>query len=562
MYLTISQHHAKMIAAQLRLLAKIFFQIQLVNPALKKIKDIFCPKQYNNLVKAIKLMAGFDGKKYTTPSVVHSACILIKKLGNFVKCLKIKENDDEGMKIVENFMFLLNTSQNSDMTKLATETRTRNQRIKSEILPTTAEINNLVSLLVKDIDECCQSLGETFNKSVWIHLSQLTLLYILVFNRKRPGDVERTEIVEYKTVTSVPEKDVKISAKEKIHASNFARFVARGKLNRSASILLSNKVRTAIDLLLKHRENANVNKDNKYLFADPSKKDSYYDAAIALRKYCETKGFPPGKFTANKLRKHLATSTATLPKETQTVISDFMEHGQEIHNNIYKHRDAFIDIIVMGQVLTDASGFTKKPLQFGPPCNNPLDVVTPEWIHDSDSSSNSDTFSTKKNRKRKVYSKARKNLSVILEENDDNSFLNKLVSNGDNNESLPSTSNSQSQPILNRNLIENNAKSPQWSSSSSYQLSDDERSSDCSERRHIPIQFSRAKNRTWTTPERTRTRDIFSDYLNKGEVPELKLIQERIVNVGSDTFSRSLIQIQGWLRAEIKRNARGKIFNY
>lgn len=148
-------------------------------------------------------------------------------------------------------MFLLNTSQNSDMTKLATEAGTRNQRIKSEILPTTAEINNLVSLLVKDIDECCQSLGETFNKSVWIHLSQLTLLYILVFNRKRPGDVERTEIVEYKTVTSVPEEDVKLSAKEKIHASNFARFVARGKLNRSASILLSNKVRTAIDLLLK-----------------------------------------------------------------------------------------------------------------------------------------------------------------------------------------------------------------------------------------------------------------------------------------------------------------------
>lgn len=81
MYLTISQHHAKMIAAQIRLLAKIFFQIQLVNPALKEIKDIFCPKQYNNLVKAIKLMAGFDGKKYTTPSVVHSACILIKNLG-------------------------------------------------------------------------------------------------------------------------------------------------------------------------------------------------------------------------------------------------------------------------------------------------------------------------------------------------------------------------------------------------------------------------------------------------------------------------------------------------
>lgn len=96
------------------------------------------------------------------------------------------------------------------------------------------------------------------------------------------------------------------------------------------------------------------------------------------------------------MRKHLATSTATLPKETQTVISDFMGHGQEIHNNIYKHRDAFIDIIVMGQVLTDASGFTKKPLQFGPPRNNPLGVVTPEWIHDSDSSSNSDTFSTKK----------------------------------------------------------------------------------------------------------------------------------------------------------------------
>lgn len=565
-YLTLSQHHSKMIAAQFRLLAKVFLTIQSLESSIIEIKQIFSPTKYNTVVEAIRKIGGFDGAKYRTPTIVHQACTLLKKIANFVKCLKIKEGDKKGMKEVENFLFLLKTSQNSDLTKMATEIRTRHQRTKKEVLPTTSEINNLVGLLEKDIDACYKLLSKSFDKELWIELSQLTLIYILVFNRKRPGDVQRTEIVEYKTVSTVAKEDtLNLSENEKFHASNFARYIARGKLNRSASILLSIKVKSAIDLLLFYREAANVNKENKFLFADPKHDNTFYLADIALKKYCASKQIPVKKFTATNLRKHLATSTASLPLNTQSVISDFMGHGQEIHNNIYKQRDAYIDIITMGQVLTDASGSSKtnvhesaEYLQSGDNSansvsNNQINVA--DCLYTNEESQNvlyKNSFQEKKTAK----SNCKMRLSTIFENNENALHENPSDGNGyvDNTFSMagPSTSSAATVSISTYRL---NHRTPSPCSSAAYSPTDSENSnSSC----NTEIYKSVPVRKTWSTPERQTVRDVFSDYFNNAQVPDQSEIQHRKVTTELQNLSRSIPHIQNWIHAEIHRSKRGK----
>lgn len=79
------------------------------------------------------------------------------------------------------------------------------------------------------------------------------------------------------------------------------------------------------------------------------------------------------KLNATKLRKHLATSTSNLPEKQQKEISDFMGHGIEIHNDIYKQRVIDNDILTLGKILIESSGLESQPTE-------PMEIMNKENI--------------------------------------------------------------------------------------------------------------------------------------------------------------------------------------
>ncbi|KAK9893091.1 hypothetical protein WA026_023715 [Henosepilachna vigintioctopunctata] len=76
------------------------------------------------------------------------------------------------------------------------------------------------------------------------------------------------------------------------------------------------------------------------------------------------------------LRKHLATSTSTLPYERQRIVSDFMGHSMEIHNNIYKQRQVQVDCINIGQILFASGDLHVKQSDSAPsaPCSGNMEL--------------------------------------------------------------------------------------------------------------------------------------------------------------------------------------------
>lgn len=319
------------------------------------------------------------------------------------------ENNEEWQKSIENFQYILSGNQNADLTKAATETRASEQRKKNDIIPTTEEINNLLTTINKEISKYCMLLEESFNADAWKNLNELVLIYLMAFNRKRPGDVERMEIAEYNKLCVLEgEYTEKLDVADKMLADNFGRCITRGKLNQAASLLISRFHMKVIKLLLQHRKNANI-LNNEYLFADPKPgRYPYLKAGPILNQFIKKHGMNSSSLTATKLRYHLASATARLQKDKLGVISKFMGHTQGVHDKCYQKALIQNDVLTMGGVLMASNGFTPEVFNA---CIEPVSEitrnVTPQWLEgdgdESDSSINEssnlykplDTFKTK-----------------------------------------------------------------------------------------------------------------------------------------------------------------------
>lgn len=103
-----------------------------------------------------------------------------------------------------------------------------------------------------------------------------TLTSVLIFNRRRAGEIERIELEDYKNCETIneghfPEFFKKLTPKGKNAAANYVRFTIRGKLGREVAVILYKELVACIDLLIKNRDKAKIPKNNTFIFGLPSK---------------------------------------------------------------------------------------------------------------------------------------------------------------------------------------------------------------------------------------------------------------------------------------------------
>lgn len=180
----------------------------------------------------------------------------------------------------------------------------------------------------------------------------------MTFNRKRPGDVEKSQITEYRNLEMLNEDEIRhLKDSDRDFGVRYGRYIARGKLNRPESILISKNEINGIELILRYRLNANVDENNPYLFATPKgSAEQFFRAGKALNDFCCEKGLENKNLTATKMRKHLATVTSAFVKDEQVGVSDFMGHVFNVHQNIYTQKPASQDILGMTKNLNFAGG--------------------------------------------------------------------------------------------------------------------------------------------------------------------------------------------------------------
>ncbi|KAJ8926251.1 hypothetical protein NQ314_021372 [Rhamnusium bicolor] len=89
-----------------------------------------------------------------------------------------------------------------------------------------------------------------------VRYPQVTLTSVLVFNRRRAGEIERMFIEDFQNYERIENKDLlkTLSRRCQEIARKYVRFVIRGKLNRTVSVLLPEDLLACIEMVLKFRK--------------------------------------------------------------------------------------------------------------------------------------------------------------------------------------------------------------------------------------------------------------------------------------------------------------------
>jgi hypothetical protein len=145
-------------------------------------------------------------------------------------------------------------------------------------------------------------------------LCEACLVYLVIFNRKRVGEVAHMEVVNYteakknKNDNIDPEIFNQLSDLQKEMSKRHVLAKIIGKKQRHVPILLPIFLSNAVDVLLKNRNNCGITTKNKYLFARPGSDKTFAGCGLMRKFSLQYNLEKPKLMRSTNLRKHLATS--------------------------------------------------------------------------------------------------------------------------------------------------------------------------------------------------------------------------------------------------------------
>ena len=186
-------------------------------------------------------------------------------------------------------------------------------------IPLAEDVQKLYSFLKERIKEKVEELNEDRSSAtLWYDLCRLSAAYVLLFNRRRPGELSRLTLETFqKKMKGIQNDDIQqsLSQSERLLASSLEMVEIRGKRGKKVPVLFNKISMEAINCLLKHRAKCSVKNDNKFVFAIPGC-DTPVRITDGMREFAKRCGAKePSLLTATYLRKHVATSCQLLGGE-------------------------------------------------------------------------------------------------------------------------------------------------------------------------------------------------------------------------------------------------------
>ncbi|XP_011313098.1 uncharacterized protein [Fopius arisanus] len=314
----------KQVRANLRLCSRFLIAIKQIDNRIKDFSDVLQPEFYDAVIGAVRVVTKYDEdtKLYGAPAVAFGYGILLKKLAELLRNENTKKKMPGKTEEVDNFIKLLEAGYG--INRGVAETQAQNNRRKEVVLPTTEDIKKLHAFIKMERDKYYEKMTEKFLDISWESLARMTLLSLRIFNRRRPGEIERLYIEDFRSHRSLDQGWLEIMTLLRAtwwlpipgldHASNqeaydglseegkkltskYSRFKIRG-----VPVLVDKEVLDCLNLLINHRENAAHETGNRYL-----------SACDLMREYSVKCGTgAPETVRGTILRKHIATKCIAL----------------------------------------------------------------------------------------------------------------------------------------------------------------------------------------------------------------------------------------------------------
>ncbi|KAK5648222.1 hypothetical protein RI129_003114 [Pyrocoelia pectoralis] len=318
-------------------------------------KDMLFPKHFDTVITAVREISGYDHvkKSYRAPSLamhlgtsLKMACDelthLILKESKGYKCGSLSEAQT-WFQNIKSFKKLVESRWNTELASLANKDMMEKRWNKPLLLPLVSGIKKFRDGVLKIAEECKEKLlydDKNENQRSYKLLVHCTLALLIVFNRRRIGDVQYLKIKDYQNDQKSNAKDFEnaLTNTEKILTTKYKRVVNSGKGSRAVVILVPKALQNFIDLLLEHREKY-ISGDNEYVFATPGSTIKWGKGDVAIRTLSKKIQLEnPEAISSNKLRKHIATvmQILNLTKDEAKQFANFMGHTQKTHDEFYE----------------------------------------------------------------------------------------------------------------------------------------------------------------------------------------------------------------------------------
>ncbi|XP_071831513.1 uncharacterized protein [Apostichopus japonicus] len=351
------------IRTKLREMARLLIEIRLIsNEPDNELADFIHPAKFDHVVTAARNVAGFDTQThlYKVPSLALKLGHSIKKCALLVKAQGLKKGDEEIVNQSTNFFELCQMKWTEEVSRHAHRTMTENKRNAPKRLPLTEDICTLSNFLKKIGHDEKRKLddGKSDPAASWKVLNEVTLTQIMLFNRRRQGEISKVSIDDYNMKASSEKADyisACLSKFERELCKTFTRIEIIGNKGNTVPVLLTKQMEDTVDLLISLRQKVGVNPDNKFLFpCAASNSDAHIRGADCIRKFATLCGAKnPTQLRSTSLRKHVATISQVLNLKDNELdmLAKFMGHDVRVHREFYRLPDATLQVAKISKLL-------------------------------------------------------------------------------------------------------------------------------------------------------------------------------------------------------------------
>lgn len=241
------------ICAKLRATAKLLNESKSLSKEITDLSSLFRFNNFNIIIEAILNIAKFDRrtKLFGSPTTALTTVTLVNTIGDLLEDETMLSGDIQTAKNVKWFCKAFKKRVKTRITKLVAVTIAKHRRAKKPNIPTTTDVSKLSKFLNSERDECFLQLTRKYTYQNWLKLSQLTIVTILVYNRRRAGEMQNTALDEFLNRDMVADLDDMFlgSSPQKTKQAIKSRLLIRGKLQRPVPVLLKHSWDDCIEVL-------------------------------------------------------------------------------------------------------------------------------------------------------------------------------------------------------------------------------------------------------------------------------------------------------------------------
>ncbi|XP_051781264.1 uncharacterized protein LOC114648939 [Erpetoichthys calabaricus] len=351
----ISKH--EYIRQKIRELGRLLLCARRITP-LQNMKDFIIPSSFPHVVTAVKCVAGYDQESGTmkTPSLALKLGHSLQKISNIVEAQAMVEENEMMVKNAQSFRKIYETQWNELISSVALRCLRESKWNAPQLLPFTEDVKKMHLYLDDKQEENYKNLLAEASARNWASLAKVTLTQIILFNRKREGEVSRMLLNTFllRDVSDLHgDVALALSELEQKLCHHFIRIEIKGKRGRKVPILLSPAMHRAMKLLAEKRDVCGVPCDNNYMFARPSALSHFRgsDCIRLFAKECGAKS--PKTLSSTKLRKHVATLSKVLNLNDTELdqLADFLGHDIRVHRQYYRLPEGTLQLAKISKIL-------------------------------------------------------------------------------------------------------------------------------------------------------------------------------------------------------------------